>query len=218
MRRTIGLGLIGLVCMAAAASADDLSPPPWDRSDPYAVTAHWEFNTPDMSLPPDGPLTNLTNGGGAQTLLTLLPMEPGMEPIYQEGAWYFPYFTSMDIVVDNVIDDYPVKHLQIQYTYVSGAFGAPGAYWIEAYDPTGEVTYVYVGTTEWQIPGTNQWQHVATYDLFPNPDYEVIHIDLYEGTLLSQVIVDTISVPEPATLALVGLGVAGLVARRRRSK
>ena len=27
-----------------------------------------------------------------------------------------------------------------------------------------------------------------------------------------------LSVPEPATLALVGLGVAGLVARRRRSK
>ena len=71
--------LIALGLSPALASADDFAPPPWSRSDPFALTAEWEFSTPANPTLADGGLTNVyTKGGGpviTDATITVAPLD-----------------------------------------------------------------------------------------------------------------------------------------------
>lgn len=112
-----------------------------------------------------------------------------------------------------------------------GIYGA-GTSWSEYNlgDFTETDSYIadFSGATDTPTPGTKQGQ-INVYDLtFGNvPDGTVLHFDLYDHYLNNQENEvytkapfshdgETGAVPEPGTLALVGMGVAGLATRLRK--
>ena len=57
---------------------------------------------------------------------------------------------------------------------------------------------------------------VRDIDLWPNPDWEILTVTLPAETAIDQIFVDTISIPEPATMSLLALGGLALLRRKRR--
>lgn len=127
---------------------------------------------------------------------------------------------SVDIFLPNFVDPLPLKWLHIQVTTLD-ALGFTVA--LSAGDSAGPVDIDQVFTSRtalnpFQVYGVEDWQ------LRPNPDWERLHIaptDPADPTVdatgfIFGVVIDTRSVPEPATLALVGIGVAAFGYSRRR--
>jgi hypothetical protein len=68
------------------------------------------------------------------------------------------------------------------------------------------------------IPDWGQWRISLTEWQFSTPQTsaQVVLLGYNNGTMFDEIKVDTQTVPEPATMTLVGIGVAALLARRRR--
>ena len=224
MRKVIIFAMAGVLMGAGVAGADDFSPPEWDRNDPYAMTAEWEFTSDINPVSPDGEsgITNLANGGGHITQATISgPPWGGESPIWQpgdgDGEWYFPEGGLITIEMDNVIDFMPYNDLwgQITYRNPMGLLVAPTVLDITAFD--NEVGSNVAATFQYSQgsygPGTTEY-YAAMWRLSPNPDWETIIIEVPITMTVDQIVVDTISVPEPATLLLLSLG--GLLLRRRK--
>lgn len=197
-------------------SADDFSPPPWDRAHPRAITAEWEFATPANPAPPAGPLTNVgTKGSGSvvtSALITGGPAGLGWGIGDGDGGWFFPGGGDILFTVDNVIDTEPVKHLKIQITHTPGL----GLF----LDPLGAANLGATGS----IPGavielSEGVGHTSfVWNMFPNPPWEVFRLLVTGPGEIDQIVVDTISIPEPSSFVLGGIGLAivGIAASKRR--
>lgn len=150
-----------------------------------------------------------------------------------DGAWIGNGPDGGRIVLDipNWIDTEDFKLIQIQmsiqpqpdFTAPDGTVTPglrPHVALISAFDPTGPVSSGLIDVFE-TLPDINGiLQRVETWELRPNPDYETIHIVVPVDTLVDQIVVDTIStsIPEPSTVCLVGLALAGGALWRRRRK
>jgi len=68
-----------------------------------------------------------------------------------------------------------------------------------------------------QVQHANGW-YTYNYGLSirPNPEHEDIVIDVPGGTIIDQIVVDTICTPEPTTLTLLAVGGVSLLRKRRR--
>lgn len=201
----------------AISRADDFAPPPWLRAHPHAITAEWEFLTPANPLAPDGPgpLTNVfTKGSGSVPTTATIAGAAGLGWGIGDGdgGWFFPDGGDILFDVDNVIDHEPVKHLWLQVTHTPGlglavdpmaAFnlGATGAL-------PGPPTMIPHGPTS----------TIFFWDMFPNPPWERFRLLVFGTGEIDQVVIDTISIPEPSTFVLCGLGLAcvAIAACRRR--
>src|SRR5262245_47055635 len=90
-----------LLLVPTLASADDFAPPSWPRTDPFAVTAEWEFLTPLPHAPPDGPLTDIfTKGSGTAPGGTFVDITGAAWGGTSGGNWYFPSGGEMHFRVD----------------------------------------------------------------------------------------------------------------------
>jgi hypothetical protein len=103
---------------------------------------------------------------------------------------------------------------------LAAAFGPAGEGRHETLEPVGgngirpkEGEYV-------QPLGDFRYLLVQDWVLEPNPlrEFVEIHNSAGSGMTIDQVVIDTRCVPEPATLCLLGAGVAGLAVRRIRRK
>ncbi|MEX2113103.1 MAG: PEP-CTERM sorting domain-containing protein [Pirellulales bacterium] len=219
MRKPITVCLLaafGLMLVPATAPADDFAPPPWDRAHPNAVTAEWEFSAPASPIAPDGPLTNVGVKGSGTLSTTATIFASGWGAGDGDGGWFFaPDFDgSIYFEVDNVVDLEPVKHMWVQVTHTPGlALGI---------DPLFAENFSVFGSTPGSI---SMIPHGPTstiffWDIFPNPAAEVFTLHVFSTGEIDQIVVDTISIPEPSTLALAAFGLIGLAAwgwRRKRS-
>lgn len=202
---------------ASVAVADDLVPAPFrDFQNPYYTIQEWEFNHPNLPLPPDGdtvPFINpgqaalviadnvqWTSTGGIGDLTGYIGGEGG-------GSLWFD--------IDNVVDEEPLKEIWIQINGVWDATPPPFVVQVEAFKFDGEtdvaVPSFFVESAEAPFPGFHRWE---LWYAMPNPDFEIIQVFVPEGTFVNQVVIETISHPEPASLALLSLG--GLALMRRR--
>ena len=66
----------------------------------------------------------------------------------------------------------------------------------------------------WEPDG---WQIITLgWEIIPNPDQETIYVEFYNnGADINYVTVDTICIPEPATMIVLGLGGLALVRRKK---
>ena len=216
------VSVICLVFLAGAVSAvraDDIYPPSW-RGDEGSTYQQWEFLTGDTTPSPD----YLQNPYG-QPALTVYPTHPywvtwGGRP----GVWQLSGAIEVEIPNNPVENDY--KLLQIQMTWAA-SFPVPiePFVFIEAEDINGQPlssidllseTDVILGPTN-ELGAGEFWHHTTyLYLILPNPIIETVYIS--GSILVDELVIDTICIPEPATLGLLGLGGVSLIISRRRRR
>ena len=220
-----------IVGSSAVAMADDLNPPPW-RGGPLSVYAEWDWGTAPQNwlfMPPDVFTTwsgtaDPGLGPNGETLYmgfsthaevdvgTNWAWDPadgdgGLVPVVPGGA-------GIAFKVQNWEDLLPEKWLRIQVTYIDQlGFGMPTIDEVLGYEEPSPPNPAYQGMF---MGGFSQPPNYWYEDwiILPNPDWDYITLHVPEGTILDQVVIDTISIPAPATAALLGIGL--LAGRRRR--
>ena len=144
---------------------------------------------------------------------------------YEEGGLWNPgRDASFGCQVINWVDNEPLKKLRIQITY-RGDF-APTIPEITGFvyyeDGPNRIPYPHPDPGSLVLPGQFvehvDWAAGQFYEdwiIEPNPDWEQIVVAVPMGTIVDQIVIDSISIPEPATLAVLGLGAVGLLRKRR---
>jgi hypothetical protein len=221
--------VILLLLTANYASSDDIFEPEW-RDDPRSYHAEWHSWTgilDDPSVAPDfwrwGPgydpypsspffywywdpdyFEFLNNYRGRQNVIHTYDSTP--------GYMFLPNFSG---------GDYKKVRLQITYYNVEG--WGPGFFEFKAAegDSFSPVTHEVFESFD----HGDGW-HTAAYDfeIHPNPDYEWITFGydenlVYPGgspAVITQIVVDTICVPEPATMGLLGIGAIAMLIRSKK--
>ena len=172
--------------------------------------------------PPDGTsiLPVIGNSGGQPLAIPGLGIN--WNPFDGSGAWIgqAPNGGKIGFEIPNWIDTEPIKFIQIQMTYSPNpTIPFPGVTLMNASDPLG-VAIAQTGVQDFPLGGgTALFQRIEQWEIRPNPDNEYFEITIPPDTVLSQVVVDTISVPEPSSAILAALGLIGLAAwgwRRKR--
>jgi len=216
MRFACIAGAVAALTMGvAAAAADDRMPPPWDRSDPFAVTLEWDFFSDANPLAPDGALTNLSNVNVDFPAAATISGDTATWESFtnndgtEDGGWNFgDGGGAITFEVPNVRDLLPMKWLQIQITYEGQTPPMIGQ--VSAFDNVfGENVGIFRESVI-DEPGYRKEHWVFE----PNPDWEILVLEVPEFTFIDQIVIDSISIPSPGSVTLVGL--AGLVALRRK--
>jgi hypothetical protein len=197
-------------CVAMGDVVADLTPPEW-RGDDGSVWASWDFETSETSPAPD-----MGSNPYGDTILTA---SPGTGQEWQAtldgavGVW--PLSGNIIIEVDNRPELQPEKLVWIQLTWQRQApENLPPLVWV-AYDSSS--TGFLDPEVEFQRTeaGMENW----TYSLYKvtldyNPTHETINIQ--GGVNVDSVVIDTLCIPEPATVGFLGLGALALYRRRKR--
>lgn len=213
--------LLTLVVITPAAFADDWNPPsyrgPSYRGEELSVHATWN----DL---------NWKSGEISQQPIFRFPdsMESveGSNGRFNEDvppAFVHLFGQSMSLGLSNFIDQEPLKKARIQLA---------GSWDKQPWWPTDENWGISGDPVEdWQVSGfavnfsgnadSGLFQASTDFEIWPNPDWEVFSLsDIPAGVSIDQIVVDTISIPEPSTLTLAGLGtlLMGVYVLRRRRR
>jgi hypothetical protein len=236
MKRQTNLLLAAAVLLSALGNvlADDITPPPY-RGDPRSTSAEWGFNqhSGDLNDPifPDGSLLVI---GDFNTQLNNAFPDGAPHPSgfafgdisYTGSGWLGGEQTgALAFNVPNWIDQEPIKHLRLQVTWLGNpTSGSPGTSVSGHFVTSGttpeeaiEIALPRVGMT---LPSNNANYFYEDWMIFPNPFWEQVVIQVPFGTMIDQVVIDSISMPEPGSFAITvmgGLGVLAWMARRRRA-
>jgi hypothetical protein len=204
--------------------ADDIAPP-WFRGEPLSVMAAWDFATaPDFNLDIVPDSFSAIPGSGTETLFgdvsthaeVVNPSNWQWVPAGGRGG-ITPIVDNEELTIDlqNWVDDEPFKYIRIQFTG-SISFGLPFFIgFVTGFDDQGPVP---ISAASGQITdlGNGRIHQTSNSVLQPNPDWEQISIPLAIGSILEEIIVDTVSlVPEPATVCFLAIGGFCLLLRRK---
>ena len=214
MKIKLAILMVLLGGIFSVVHADDLNPPTmWQRGEAGSTFQQWEFLTDDETPAPDF----LDNPYGTP-ILTVYPAHPWeAEWGGHLGVWPLSGAIQTEIPNNKVQNDF--KLLQIQLTWSTELPIPVSPVVIIESDPTGELTLldettISLGLTG--VPGAgSDWYHSTyLYEIVPNPNFETITIS---GTIMvDELVIDTICVPEPATMSLLGLGGLGALIGRKR--
>lgn len=214
--------LLLILAVAQTASADDLTPPTWRNTDPSWTVQEWGlYSPPGPPLAPDGNIWG-SNGSGfvnpfglpqmsASGPISFYPFNIGRPGVYE----LHNNLSTLDFDIPN--DGGGVgstKLIRAQIDWIS-----PGS----SLHPNGSIlangqTFFAIG--QFDIPSANGWIHTTLDFQLPFcPNLETFRLNSDFGhVFVDQVVIDTICVPEPTTVASIGLGLAALMRRRRGSR
>lgn len=212
MRRLLFVGLaIGMLLQAA--SADNVIEPPWAGQE-GSTYQEWTFDDDDNPALPeviDNPY------GGAQTAITVgqfgqgwLQQFPGMGT--KTGYWDIGYGGQIIIDIDNRPDPLPYKEVWIQVTYFKDINDAP---MVEV--ETGQYITGQSQVVEQVLTGGDWIVDQSVWLLEPNPPSERVTMTSHplNGSVIDQIVIHTICIPEPTSLGLLCMGGLSLIRRRR---
>jgi hypothetical protein len=231
-----------VVCLLAAGAAnvraDDLYPPNW-RGNPGSSYAQWEFlsSVPLVGgttgpiaqdagfLPYGNPTLTITpgTGGGWHAQQPTYEASGGTVPLYDpagpSGDGWWNLSGQIDVTMQDSPDPNPHKEVWIQVTWEPQEPGNVPT--VQELAPVvGQETTIPLEThVLWAGDPGNAWRKVYLsvfhFDINPNPTQETFEIR--GGINVDELVVDTICVPEPASLGMLGFGAAMLLIRRRKA-
>lgn len=214
--RKLMVCICGVALLASAASAEDLNPLPWESSLPNQTAQWWECD--GQPVLPGEPIlpTEYENpfAPPEPTLTFVAPVEiqwiPGPhDPVVEVATWHVSEPGGIDIKIRNNPD--PNKHKLIFWQITSDKSPTPTGSPPTTTPPGTSLPAPY---PQVQWPVDNWYTYNGLLKIEPNPEEEVIHFDLPVSTNVEQIVIKTVCVPEPATMALLAMG--GLAALRRR--
>ena len=195
--------VLGLPC---GALADDLQPPAW-RGQAQTTFQEWEFttssNTPaaDLARNPFGTPALLAQPGPGKTWLA--------NSYGQQGVW--PLSGSLTITLPDRPRPEVYSDVWVQLTWAEEIPGGFPSIWLATCGSL--FTMIYATIPD---PGPI-WKH-STYELLVSSSALFDTIKVTGGILVNELVIDTISVPEPSTSALLLLGAAVWYLRRKRGR
>jgi hypothetical protein len=210
-----------LVC-PQIATADDFAQP-WYRGLPLSYYAEWEFTNgplPTIGIPPE-----LESDGGPKNneflydlFGTHIDLDGGgwtWDPADGDGGMVNPGRPgSFGINTINWVDEEPLKYIRVQITHIGPApivVGASGYKYDPYHDPgnppiTSDLGAFPAGPSI-VVDANHFYSDIL---MWPNPDWEQIVVDVPMGTIIDEIIVDTISIPEPASVGLLLIALAAM--------
>ena len=212
--------VLTLLLVGGVGLADDFAPPEY-RGSPLSAEVQWEFSswTGGTNIPPD--LESYVDDSDPGTFLydkftTHIDLDSinnwTWVPGDGDGGLQAATYASFACNVINWVDEMPEKLLRIQITYIGDLSptirSSEGYAW---YNPASTYATVPLGRTD--VDPSHFYEDFAIY---PNPEYEQIIVDVPVGTIIDQIYIDTVSLPEPGTMVLLGAG--GLILLRRRCR
>lgn len=211
------LVLAALVVMAVTSVAQATVPAPSWRGSEGSTYQKWTFDTADNPVAP----SSVSNPYGDPTASVTVgdlgsgwqPEIPGMGT--QTGLWDLGSLGTISIDLPNRPLGLEFKEMWISVVCFEDMTAAPTVEVLcgGVISFLGEETYLVE-----EDPISGQWNaHLSKWRIEPNPNSEqvIITSDLF-GSVIDQVEIDTICVPEPASFATLLMGGPFLVLLRRR--
>jgi hypothetical protein len=218
MTRTLFLMLsFIMLLMPAVTFGHDLIQPAW-RGEDGATYQEWSFSSDDNPAAPENvsndfgpPSAAITTGDFASGWL-----EDAIVFGSQTGIWDLGQSGSISLDIPNSSATGGYKEIWLQVTYFSDESFV--------YSPEINVTGAEFLSDQWETmlveeapaPGGQWLLEKSVWRIYPNPQSEqvVITSDPMFTSMIDQIVVDTICVPEPFSCVLLGLGC--LLLRRKR--
>jgi len=164
--------------------------------------AEWRFDTPDPNPLPDV----VVNPYGMPTTQIYPGVGQAWWPDLNGKIGVWPLSGEIWIEIPNNPVPNPLKEIYIQLTWEEQAPGNKPI--VQTTEP-----YAEAGLLLQETPLDGLWMHsIYTIQLLPNPAFEMILIS--GGIDVDQLVIDTICIPEPASLMLLVIGSLALVRRR----
>ena len=222
-RDTFGSWLVGVLLLLFVQNSQAGFVIPSYAGQPHSTSSIWNYNGNWATGDSASHLTSFTTVGGTYPLTTQdLGCGSGM-PCLRDGA-FVGRPNSLFFLIPNFTDPLQLKLLRVQFKFVHvdhPNFPDPVVTDVLGIDPTGFVigqlqmaTYV---TDTVMTDGVFYTYGLFDFTLRPNPDYEQFFMTRAFGADLKEVRIDSISIPEPATLLLVSVAILGMGFSRRRA-
>lgn len=203
-----------LALSTLTASAHDLLGPSW-RGEEGTTFQIWDFTTDDQvdvepsidQNPYGDPVAQITLGDYSEGWFNQLE---GLGDTVD--YWDLGSSGTIEIVLPNNPEPNPYKEIWVQVTYYEDLSQAP---------VIDIPTATYIGGVDHHLVenvGIGNWYlDLWKFRIEPNPTEETLILtsDAMYGSLIDQIVIDTICVPEPMTMSLLALGSIFVVRRRR---
>lgn len=198
MKRTMYVLLLSSLSLPTLAALD-LNPPDW-RGHERSTYQYWDFSTDNQTPEPED------YKGAFQPLpAEVYPSSGSWNDELEGHTGVFPLSGDIYVPVYNFSEPLNEKIIWIQLTWLSKG-------WTPLVEAKADSLDIQTVIPEWTTGFlideqvlNDGWTH-STFKVIlrPNPSQELIHI--YGSIYIDDLVVDTLCIPEPATLVLMAMG------------